>query len=103
VAVAVGPKGIPDDMRVVSLSRVAREIGGTESEVRAALEGRGYRIMSLYNTNPRRIAGKVNYSGRYPSCSRDLQTRPNSVEFILQLYYVHERYYRLFEALTATF
>jgi uncharacterized coiled-coil protein SlyX len=45
VAVAVGPKGIPDDVRTVSLSRVARETGRTESEVRAALEGRGYRIM----------------------------------------------------------
>jgi hypothetical protein len=45
VAVAVGPKDIPDDVRTVSLSRVARETGRTESEVRAALEGRGYRIM----------------------------------------------------------
>jgi len=45
VAVAVGPKGIPEDVRTVSLSRVARETGRTESEVRAALEGRGYRIM----------------------------------------------------------
>jgi len=45
VAVAVGPKGIPEDMRVVSLSRAAREIGKPESEVRAALQGRGYRIM----------------------------------------------------------
>ena len=103
MAVAVGPKGIPDDVRVVSLSHVAREIGGTESEVRAALESRGYRIMSLYNTNPRRIAGKLNYSEGYASSSRGLQTRPNSVESVLQLYYVHERYYRFFEALTATF
>ena len=83
MAVAVGPKGIPDDVRTVSLSLVARETGRTESEVRAALEGRGYRIMSLYNTNPRRIAGKVNYSGRYAYPSRDLQTRPNSVESVL--------------------
>ena len=45
MAVAVGPKGIPDDVRTVSLSRVARETGRTESEVRAALEGRDYRIM----------------------------------------------------------
>ena len=103
MAVAVGPKGIPDDVRTVSLSRVARETGRTESEVRAALESRGYRIMSLYNTNPRRIAGKLNYSGRYAYPSRDLQTRPNSVKSFLQLYYVHERYYKLFEALTATF
>ena len=47
VAVAVGPKGIPDDVRTVSLSGVARETGRTESEVRAALEDRGYRIMML--------------------------------------------------------
>jgi hypothetical protein len=45
VARAVGPKGIPGDVRVVSLSRVARETGKAEFEVRAALEGRGYRIM----------------------------------------------------------
>ena len=45
MAVAVGPKGIPRTCGVVSLSRVARETGRTESEVRAALEGRGYRIM----------------------------------------------------------
>jgi len=45
VVVAVGPKGIPDDVRTVSLSRVARESGRTESEVRAAFEGRDYRIM----------------------------------------------------------
>ena len=46
VAVAVGPKGIPEDVQTVSLSRVARETGKPESEVRAALEGRGYRIMT---------------------------------------------------------
>jgi hypothetical protein len=45
VAVAVGPKGIPEDVRVGSLSRAARETGKPESEVRTALEGRGYRIM----------------------------------------------------------
>jgi len=47
VVVAVGSKGIPDDVRTVSLSRVARETGRTESEVRAALESRDYRIMML--------------------------------------------------------
>jgi hypothetical protein len=46
VAIAVGPKGIPRDVLVVSLSRVARETGKPESEVRAALESRGYRIMT---------------------------------------------------------
>jgi len=45
VVVAVGPKGIPDDVLTGSLSRVARESGRTESEVRAAFEGRDYRIM----------------------------------------------------------
>lgn len=45
MAVAVGPKGIPDDVLTGSLSRVARETSKPESEVRAALEGRGYRIM----------------------------------------------------------
>ena len=46
VVVAVGPKGIPEDVRVGSLSRAARETGKPESEVRTALEGRGYRIMT---------------------------------------------------------
>ena len=45
VLVAVGPKGIPEDVRVGSLSRAARETGKPESEVRAALESRGYRIV----------------------------------------------------------
>jgi len=45
VAVAAGPRGIPEDVRVVSLSRAARETRKPESEVRAALEGRGYRIV----------------------------------------------------------
>jgi len=45
VAIEVGSKGIPDDVCTGSLSRVARETGRTESEVRAALESRGYRIM----------------------------------------------------------
>lgn len=45
VVVAVGPKGIPEDVHTVSLSRVARQTGRTESEVRAALESRDYRIM----------------------------------------------------------
>jgi len=45
VVVAVGPKGIPDDVLTGSLSRIARETGRTESEVRAAFEGRDYRIM----------------------------------------------------------
>jgi hypothetical protein len=33
-------------VRVGSLSRAARETGKPESEVRTALEGRGYRIMT---------------------------------------------------------
>jgi len=34
-----------EDVLTGSLSRAARETGRTESEVRAAFEGRGYRIM----------------------------------------------------------
>lgn len=45
MAVTVRPKGILEDVRAVSISRDARETGKSESEVRAALEGPGYRVM----------------------------------------------------------
>ena len=45
VAVAVGSGGIPDDVRVVPLSRWAREQNRCESEIAAALEANGYRLM----------------------------------------------------------
>jgi len=44
--VAVGIQGIPDDVMVVPLSRLAREQDKNESEVIAVLEARGYRLAS---------------------------------------------------------
>ncbi len=45
VRVAVGARGIPDDVEVAPLSRWAREQGRRESEVVALLKARGYRVM----------------------------------------------------------
>ena len=47
VVVAVGPGGVPDDVNVVALSRQARELERAQSDVVAALEARGYRVMTL--------------------------------------------------------
>jgi len=46
VRVAVGIQGIPDDVMVVPLSQLAREQYENESEVVAALEVRGYRLVT---------------------------------------------------------
>jgi len=45
VRVAVGSGGVPDDVKVISLSQLAREQDENESEVVAALEARGYRLV----------------------------------------------------------
>ena len=46
VLVAVGPGGVPDDVKVVALSQQARELEKTESEVVAALKASGYHTMT---------------------------------------------------------
>ena len=46
VVVAVGPKGIPDGVSVVSLSQYARELDMSESQVIAIVKERGYRLMT---------------------------------------------------------
>lgn len=46
VVVAIGPGGIPDDVTVVALSRQARELDTSESEIVAAIEARGYRLIT---------------------------------------------------------
>lgn len=46
VVVAVGPDGVPDDVNVVCLSRRARELKKSESEVVAALKASDYRVMT---------------------------------------------------------
>ena len=46
VRVAVGPGGVPDDVKVIALSQLAREQDENESEVVAALEARGYRLVT---------------------------------------------------------
>ena len=42
VMVAVGPGGVPDDVKVIPLSRWAREQSRTEAEIPAAMEAQGY-------------------------------------------------------------
>jgi hypothetical protein len=42
VLVCIGPKGLPDDLRVVSISRLARESNQDEPEVVNELQERGY-------------------------------------------------------------
>jgi hypothetical protein len=42
VLVCIGPGGLPDDARVVSVSQLARELNRQESEVINALQERGY-------------------------------------------------------------
>ena len=46
VRVAVGPGGVPNDVKVIALSQLAREQDENESEVVAALEARGYRLVT---------------------------------------------------------
>ena len=42
VMVCVGPKGLPDDVRVISISKLARESNRSESETIQELRRRGY-------------------------------------------------------------
>jgi len=46
VMVAVGPGGVPDEVIVFSLSRCTRERNRTESGIAAAIESRGYSLMT---------------------------------------------------------
>ena len=46
VLVAVRRSGVQDEVDVISLSRLARESGWPEAEVKAALEARGYLLMT---------------------------------------------------------
>ncbi len=46
VMVCVGPKGIPDDVRAVSISRLARESNRLERQVVGDLEGQGSLLFS---------------------------------------------------------
>jgi hypothetical protein len=45
IVVAVGPKGIPDDVQVISLSQCAREQKKAESEIAVAMQDSGYRLV----------------------------------------------------------
>ncbi|MDD5093214.1 MAG: hypothetical protein PHV74_02395 [Dehalococcoidia bacterium] len=47
VMVAVGAAGIPDDVRVISVSGYARKQERPESEIVASIEKQGYRLMTL--------------------------------------------------------
>jgi len=46
VLICVGPRGMPDDVQVVSISRLARESNREESEVINELQGRGCLLFS---------------------------------------------------------
>jgi hypothetical protein len=46
VVVAVGCNGVPDDVKVVPLSRLARKSGRTEAQVEASLRADGYALMA---------------------------------------------------------
>jgi len=46
VMVCVGPKGLPDDVRVVSISELARESNRPESETMQRLRKRGYLVFN---------------------------------------------------------
>jgi len=45
VMVCVGPKGLPDDVRVVSIAELARKSKRLESEVTSELQKRGYLLL----------------------------------------------------------
>lgn len=46
VLVCIGPKGLPEDVEVVSISRLARESNRLESDVINELQKRGYLLLS---------------------------------------------------------
>jgi len=46
VRVAIGPRGLPDDVILIPLSRLSRESGKTEPDVEAALKAAGYLPMT---------------------------------------------------------
>lgn len=46
VMVCIGPRGMPDDVAVISISRLARESDREESQVTEELEGRGCLLFS---------------------------------------------------------
>jgi hypothetical protein len=46
ILVCIGPKGLPDDVQVVSISELAREVDREESKVIIALRENGYLLLS---------------------------------------------------------
>lgn len=52
VLICVGPRGLPDDMRVVCVSRLARESKRVESEVIDELKRRGHLLTNEYGLSP---------------------------------------------------
>lgn len=45
VLVCIGPKGLPDDVEVVSISRLARELNRDESDVTSELQKQGFLLL----------------------------------------------------------
>jgi hypothetical protein len=61
VVATVGPGGIPNELDVVSLSRLARERDTSEAEATKAMEAKGYRVVEPQSllTALRRLKGDV--------------------------------------------
>lgn len=45
VMIAIGPVGVPDDVKAVSISHLARKAGRTEAQVKASLQRDGYVLL----------------------------------------------------------
>jgi hypothetical protein len=89
VLVAVGKAGLPHDVAVVSLSRLARESGKEEQQVRDTLEERGHLLIEpdmfalLMNNLKRKILdGSVSFPVTVQMIARELKSTllgPNRV------------------------
>jgi len=45
VLISIGKEGLPENLKVISVSRFARELNKTESQVETSLKGNGYLLM----------------------------------------------------------
>ncbi len=78
VAVAVGKEGVPDDVAVVAVSRLARESFRSEAEARAKLQADGCEVMTpeVFVKNLARLEGRLlDGSASLPAHISDLPTK----------------------------
>jgi hypothetical protein len=73
VMVCIGPKGLPDDVRDVSISQLARESNRLESQIINKLRGDGYLLFSqeAFSALIDRLIGDVREGRRSLPISRD--------------------------------